>query len=261
VSPATGITDADGIASAQWTLANTAIWPPGTAVATVQAWATVAGTGDLPRFGVTVIPGPPVAIVKEWGDVQIVGAAAVFGFVPLVARATDQFGNPAPSAQFEWRVVAGPVVLDGAPMPQGWLGASFARVRGTGQSGTARVEVEIAGTPIVETYALQVVAGEGAVALFNPSYTTVAFLSHQNRSTPAVDTLPIGGTMVWKFQDDWDVVSGALQLVWTGAQGFPNCPVHGEPEVFCRVTFSTPGTYSYTLSGPPFATGTIVVMP
>jgi hypothetical protein len=259
VSPATGITDAEGIASAQWTLGNTASWPPGTAVAGGEAWATVAGTSDLPRFGVTVVPGPAASITKAWGDAQVVGAAAVFGFVPLVVKASDRFGNPAPSAQFEWRVVTGPVVFDAPPMPQGTLGESVATLRGTGQPGTAQVEVGLTGTAVVEVFSLEVVAGEWAVALYNPSYTTVGFRSHQNRSTPAVDTWPIGGTMVWKFQDGWDVVSGALQLVWTGAQGFPNCPVHGEPEVFCRVTFSAPGMYSYTLSGPPFATGAITV--
>jgi len=225
-----------------------------------HVWATVEGVAGVLDFEAMAVAGPPVSLEKLAGDGQRTGSAAVFGFEPLVARAVDRFGNLAPSGNFQWSVESGPVELAGSPflLPSGMDAVS---IRGTGQSGTARVVVTLDGRSLEASYALELAPAEWEVGLVNTSYTSVGFRSHQNLSLPAVDTLPLGGTMVWKFQDYWDVVSGEARIVPLGPPGFPDCSVSGPTAVFCRVTFSTPGTYRYALSGPPVVTGTIVVLP
>ena len=81
LSPSTSSTNADGVATAEWTL--------GTLVGTQTATATVTGLTPI-TFTATTIPGPPTQIILSRDTVHLLGVGDVFRFN---ARAADKFGN------------------------------------------------------------------------------------------------------------------------------------------------------------------------
>ena len=81
VSPSTSSTNADGVATADWTV--------GTLVGAETATATVTGLTPI-TFTAVTIPGPPTQIILSRDTVQLLGVGDVFRFS---ARAADRFGN------------------------------------------------------------------------------------------------------------------------------------------------------------------------
>jgi hypothetical protein len=81
LSPSTSSTNADGVATADWTL--------GTLVGTQTATATVTGLQPI-TFTAITIAGPPTQLIISRDTVQLLGVGDVFRFS---ARAADRFGN------------------------------------------------------------------------------------------------------------------------------------------------------------------------
>jgi hypothetical protein len=81
LSASTSSTNADGVATADWTL--------GTTVGTQTATATVTGLKPI-TFSAVTIPGPPTQIILSRDTVQLLAVGDAFRFS---ARAADRFGN------------------------------------------------------------------------------------------------------------------------------------------------------------------------
>ncbi|MGZ3499815.1 MAG: Ig-like domain-containing protein [Gemmatimonadaceae bacterium] len=81
LSPSTSSTNADGVATADWTV--------GTLVGTETATATVTGLQPI-TFTAITIAGPPTQLIISRDTVQLLGIGDVFRFS---ARAADRFGN------------------------------------------------------------------------------------------------------------------------------------------------------------------------
>ena len=81
LSPSTSSTNADGVATADWTV--------GTLVGTETATATVTGLQPI-TFTAITIAGPPTQLIISRDTVQLLGVGDVFRFS---ARAADRFGN------------------------------------------------------------------------------------------------------------------------------------------------------------------------
>ena len=84
------------------------------------------------------------------------------------------------------------------------------------------------------------------------------FASNHNRTiNPAVDTIPVGGTVTWTWVSGPAVPHSVLS---TGALTFPSSPVQGGVGLTYRVTFTQPGVYPYTcVRHPTVMRGRIVV--
>ncbi|HEU4566279.1 MAG TPA: Ig-like domain-containing protein [Gemmatimonadaceae bacterium] len=96
IAPASAVTDASGLASAQWTLDTIAGAQSGSASGTGLTAAT---------FGATATPGAPSRILKVSGDGQT-GRAFQPLAQPLVARVIDVYGNAVPGAPVQWSTCA-----------------------------------------------------------------------------------------------------------------------------------------------------------
>lgn len=93
VQPGQDRTDAQGRASATWTL--------GEASGQQQLQATVEGTSISTTFTAQVAAGQAEEMQKEDGDDQIAVKGEQFSS-PLVVRIVDQFGNPVPGIEVTW---------------------------------------------------------------------------------------------------------------------------------------------------------------
>ena len=80
--------------------------------------------------------------------------------------------------------------------------------------------------------------------------------SRENGSSPAVDTIPAGRTIVWTLEFDYDLhgVAPVGDPTFQGGGDFP----YANPSTI-SVTFSAPGTYHYADPYNPNATGVVVV--
>lgn len=249
VSPTISLTDATGTASATWTV--------GVRAGTGSAWGRVEGMGNTAQFVADVIPGPVVAIEKVSGDAQLASRVTSYGLADLVARPVDAYGNALTGPPLVWQVHSGPVEFQGPPATD-QLGRSIARIRGTGEVGIARIGVLVEGSSIQAEFHLEFHDGPWQVSIANRGYYAVELVSRQNNTRPAVDTLPVGATMVWVNQDYWDAISPHI-IESVGTPAFPTCPDLVEYDSACEFTFFTPGTYRYQIRGLHLPMGIVVV--
>jgi plastocyanin len=247
MSPPSGPTNADGVASASWTL--------GTVSGAQTATATVPGAAGSPvTFTATAAAGSAATLTKDpAGDNQTAEIGTQLA-LPVQTRVTDEHGNG----------VAGTVV--------GW-GATGATVSSSAvpsaTSGISAVTVIAGGTagPIIITATADGL--EGSPVTFNATAVTPApipttasvrvgnnfFQSNRNSTNnPAVDTVQTGGTVTWTW------VAGAVvhNVDSQGSPSFQDSPLQTGPSY--SFTFSTAGTYQYTCAAHPGQmTGRIVV--
>jgi len=248
LAPQSGVTDAEGIATATWTL--------DTVAGAQTATATVPGLRDTVTFAATALAsGPAVSIRKiiGSGNNQIVGAnAASFPF-PLRAVTVDRYGNRVPG-QVTWTIESGPVTFIEPPNgPTNADGFSTARLRPVGTEGGALVRASLAGGAAAVDFTLTVGPPQYVVLL-----RSSIFVSVQNGTrNPAVDTIPAGQTVVWKLDFDYE----QHRVVSVGTPSFPSpgdFPYALNPEV--SATFTVPGTYHYTdFYNSSDASGVVVV--
>jgi len=226
----------------------TAIWRMGSITGSVTAHATVERMqGEPLAFVATALPGPPASLEKVEGDHQVV-PANLPGFSPLRVVAFDRFGNDALWA-IVWSVESGPVTL----LPSaGGENDPVRRVVGTGIEGEAVVRATVLGTAFFVGFNLTASPPLVPLVVLDESYR---FVSAQNGSIPAADTVAVGTTVTWLLRfvgyDDYGVVSD-------GEPSFIGDYFPYEAPSTIAVTFTAPGTYRYTdLYGG--VTGTVVV--
>jgi hypothetical protein len=250
VSPAESVTDAEGIASSQWSLGERA--------GTHHAVSSIRGVDRSVYFPVEAIPGPAAALIKEAGDGALLSLARSATLVALEVLVTDQFENPAPLAEVSWSVLDGPVALAGPSQALG-DGRHVQHIQVTDDIGAARVQARITGSPIETSFHLLVEAGTIAVALSNlGTYLEVGFRSLQNGSVPAVDTIHPGATVEFRQQDYWDVLQDHT-IIPVGLPAIPPCLDLLDYDSTCRITLTIPGTYRYAVASRPTVQGTLVV--
>ncbi len=96
IQPAASTTDAEGRASAAWTL--------GTAVGQQIAQVRIDSSDVIADVTATALPGPPQKLDRV-GEAD--GAVAAGDTVTLRAHVQDAYGNSTPEAGVEWRIVEG----------------------------------------------------------------------------------------------------------------------------------------------------------
>lgn len=248
LSPASVATNADGVASTSWTL--------GTTAGAMTATATVTGaTGSPVTFNASAAAGPAAALENASGNGQT-GEINTALPQPLVAIATDEFGN----------AVAGVVVNWAA------TGATLsASTDETDASGVSDVTVTLGGTagPVTITAASDGLVGSPltftATAVEAAPIPTTASVTVRNNnffsvrnstSSPAVDTVAVGGTVTWTWAP---TATNAHNITSTGSPTFPGHEDAVQPATHSH-TFTSAGTYNYlcTIHGTVMS-GRIVV--
>ena len=248
IAPASTVTDAAGMATAVWTL--------GTTAGAQSAQATIAGGRGPPlRFDATAVPGSAVAIDKVSGDGQTVAANRPAFPNPMVVVVRDQYGNLVEGEAVAWTVESGPVSLLVADSATDTEGQSTARLAPRGAEGGAVVRAALSdGAP---SASFEVSIGPPTFVVLLQPGPDLAFVSQQNGTSPAVDTIRAGETMEWiqtPFDYDQHRVVSVGDPSFQDTQNFP----YGNPSIV-SVRFAQPGTYHYTDFYYPLATGIIVV--
>jgi plastocyanin len=251
ISPASSVTDAAGIATATLTLGHVA--------GTVHAWVNIPSAGDSAGFfSATALPGPAAKIEKAGGDGQTVAVNRA-AFSSLVASVTDQFGNAVEGETVTWTVESGPIAFITVGGATNALGLSSSTVRSGAVQGAAVVRAALTGPGGAVDFGLTV--GPAVDALVTLDAWAHGFVSEQNGSSPAVDTVAVGEPVKWEQVFDYDlhsIVSVGLPAFLGGDFPYYTDPGYTDPATI-SVTFDTPGTYHYADGYHPTFTGIVVV--
>ncbi len=227
LSAATSLTGADGVASIDWTLGNTA--------GAQTARAAVSGASGSPLgFTATATAGHAATLVELAGDNQSGILAAAFP-TPLTVQVSDRAGNAVSGVTVNWSVTSGPVNLTSATSQTNAQGVGSMTVSGTA-----------AGTGIVGASSSNVAGAASFTGLevFNATRRVTVgaatlFRSNRNNSSqPAVDTVQAGEGVLW-------VSAGGTHTVEsTGAPSFTSSGTLAASEPYL-VIFSNAGTFQY----------------
>jgi plastocyanin len=232
MTPASGTTDAGGIASSTWTL--------GTVPGTQTASATVSGASGSPvTFTAVAVSGLAATIEKAGGDGQA-GELNTPLAEPVQARVKDPFGN----------------AVDGAVVTWSAAGAAVsAPTVATDAAGVSQVIVTLGGVEGAITIVAAAEGLTGSPLTFNataviptPPPANIAitvgndfFRSDRNASiNPAVDTLAVGGTATWT----WAPAAIQHNVTSTGSPSFSSSTTKSAPASH-SFTFTAAGTYRY----------------
>ncbi len=247
MSPPSGSTNADGVASSTWSL--------GTVPGAQAASATVAGAAGSPvTFTATAAAGPAAALVKEpGGDGQTAEVGTQLA-LPVQARVTDEHGNGVAGTTVGWEASGGTVSSPAVPSVAS--GLSSVTVTAGGTAGPIIITATadgLIGSPL--TFNATAVAAAPIPVTASVAVGNIFFSSNRNGGVnPAVDTVQAGGRVTWT----WSATSIAHSVDSEGSPGFPDSPLQTGPSY--SFTFSTAGTYQYTCIAHPGAmTGRIVV--
>lgn len=244
VTPTASVSDGDGFAFAEWTL--------DTVAGSVGADATIVGAqpADI-HFTARALAGPAATIETYNGNGQTfpVNHPAL-----LVAVVKDHYGNAVGGQAVTWTIRSGPVAfltMGGATGPEGLSASSLAP---TGALGNAAVRVALPATGASADFTLSIEEATFDVVLHTTS-GPFSFISSQNGSNPAVDTIPVGRRMTWTLEFDYDRHDVASVGTPSFAGGeFP----YADPSTV-SVLFTAPGTYHYADRYNPGTTGIVVV--
>ncbi len=113
VAPTFAATDANGLASARWTV--------GTSTSVTHVVKASLSGGATVQFSASATAGPPVAIVVNAGDNQT-GAAGIAVATPPSVRVVDAFSNPVASVGVNFAVTGGGGTAVGAAATSGTTG-------------------------------------------------------------------------------------------------------------------------------------------
>ncbi|MDP2482637.1 MAG: hypothetical protein Q8W45_05110 [Candidatus Palauibacterales bacterium] len=241
IPPTSVATDGRGLATFSWTL--------GPVAGEVLGYATVARSEDPPiTFHANAEPGPATQLAIGGGDNQAVPAnQPQSGYLWVVS--TDQYGNPNTQGIVDWSVQSGPVNVFG----QGGM----ARAQPIGEIGTAVVRAVLRGTGAYVDFTVTIGPPIPLVILDVDDQYDRRFVSWANGSSPAVDTLPVGGTMTWLLSYDPlqdHAISSVGEPSFAGGHFGYGGDVHG-----VAATFTSPGVYLYEDPYSPGSSGTVVV--
>ncbi len=233
MTPPSGPTNADGVASSTWSL--------GTASGAQTGRAAVAGAVGSPvTFTATAAADAAASLAEAGGDGQT-GEINTQLALPLEAMVADQFGNGVAGVGVEWSAT-------GATVP--------APTAASNAAGISQTSVTLAGTAGPITIVAQSAGLQGSPLVFNataveptPIPTSISvsvrndnFLSGRNGTVnPAVDTVQVGGTVTWT----WAVgASNPHDVTSSGAPNFTSSTTTSAPASHA-FTFTATGTYIY----------------
>lgn len=220
-----GLTDASGIATADWTLGQTS--------GAVTATASLAGaTGTPQTFTATADPDVADELSIAGGDGQTGSLNSVLP--PITAKVADQFGNGVAGVDVDWVVATG-------------LGSVAPGTSTTNASGIASATVTLGGTAGDMTVTATAAVPNGSPQTFTetaaalPTAITIQVGSGGFNFSPQVGTVGVGGTVTWNWVGSGHTV--------TDDAAAPNFSDHDVVQntgfVFGPVTFNTAGTYTY----------------
>jgi plastocyanin len=248
LTPASGITGVDGIASSGWTL--------GTTSGAQTASATLTGaTGSPVTFTATAVADAATTVAKAGGDEQSgeIGSQLALALQALV---TDQHGNGVQGVAVNWEATGGTV--SSPSVPTSASGLSSVNVTAGGATGPIVITATapgLNGSPL--TFGATAVPVTPAPATADVTVGNNLFRSNRNSTTnPAVDTVAVDGTVTWTW------VSTALtthSVASEGSPGFTSSALLTGPGETYSFTFLASGTYQYTCAVHPQMTGRIVV--
>jgi adhesin/invasin len=229
-TPASGPTDADGLAATTWTLGpNQGIH---------HATATVNGsTSASVNFTATALHDAPAVIAKFQGDNQ---SATVNSVLQLVqAQVTDQFGNSVGGVAVDWSASGG--TLTSSTVATNPFGIASAQVTLGSVAGPITITAAVVGldgSPLTFNATAEPIPTEAEVRLGN-----IFFTSDRNSSTnPAVDTVAVGGTVTWT----WGITGFTEHSVRSvGTPSFTSSATKFGNGQSYSFTFTTAGSYSY----------------
>lgn len=232
LTPASVITGADGRASVNWML--------GTTSGAQTATASISGPSASAAFSATALAAAAAGLEDASGNGQT-GEINTALAQPVVAIATDEFGNAVAGVGVNWAAT-------GATLS--------ASTDVTDASGVSDVTVTLGGTagPITITAASEGLDGSPvtftatateAVPIPTTASVTVRnnnFFSVRNAtSSPAVDTVAVGGTVTWTWAE---TATNPHNVTSTGTPGFPGRETAVQPPPYSH-TFTSAGTYNY----------------
>ena len=253
-SPATSLTDADGLAATTWTL-GTAV---GANLDTVRA--SVSGVSAPAVFTASVVAAAPASLAAASGNAQT-GTAGQPLPQPLVVVARDRFGNPKDHVDVSWIVVSGGGTLSNLTGTTGADGQTRATWT-LGNAGTHAVEAAasgLAGSPVTFTATLNaagsqlgIVAGNNQTGAPGQLLAVPLVVSLKTQAGAAVVGIPVG----------WAVTAGGGTLsqttTSTDGQGRSSAtwtlgPAPGAQAVTVTVQGATgsPATFGATATTPP----------
>ena len=246
MNPASGSTNADGVASSTWSL--------GTAAGAQTARATVAGAVGSPvTFTATAAAGAAATLAKAGGDEQTAETGATLD-LPVQARVADEHGNGVGGTAVGWE--ASGATVSSATVPSDASGISAVTVTAGETAGpiliTATAE-NLGGSPL--TFNATAVTPAPIPASASITVGNNFFRSNRNDTVnPAVDTVQAGGTVTWT----WAPAAVVHNVDSEGSPSFPDSPLQTGPSY--SVTLTTAGVYMYTCAAHPGAmTGRLVV--
>jgi plastocyanin len=232
VNPSSGVTDASGNASTEWTL--------GTASGAQAATASLAGaTGSPVTFTATGVADAATAIAKAGGDGQT-GEISSQLALPVQAKVTDLHGNGVQGVAVAWSATGGTV--SSPSVPSDATGLSSINVTADGAAGPIVITAAadgLTGSPLsFNATAAAPVPPPASIAI---SVGNDFFRSNRNQTTgPAVDTLAVGGTATWT----WVGTAVSHNVTSNPPPSFTSSPTQAAGATH-SVTFPVAGTYRY----------------
>src|SRR3954452_6159370 len=247
LTPTSGPTDANGQASATWTL--------GTTSGSQTATASVSGANTPATFTATAEPDVAVALSAAGGDGQsgVINAALA---QQVQAKVADQFGNGVPGVNVAWAATGATTPAPSVPTDDAGISAVTVTMGGAEGPVTVTATADgLDGSPLTfnETATLAPAIPTTANVTVGPG---IVFTSNHNTThNPAVDTVAVGGKVTWT----WASGSIAHSVQSTGSPNFTSSATQSSGTY--QFTFNTAGTYSYTCSQHPgLMTGRVVVL-
>jgi plastocyanin len=235
VLPAIDTTDADGIASATWSLGTTS----GGRVVGVTS---VGVTGSPQVFQAVVLPGPAADLSEVSGAGQIQEAGLIFS-QPLIVRVRDAFNNSVPGVTVQWAVITGTGALQ-TPTSLTQSNGQAALTLGAGDSTGALVVRATVGAIPADTvaFAVQII----------PAARVISVAS--NVFIPQHVTIPSGGTVRW----NWASGTHNVALL-NGPESFPDSPLLMTPNSHGPFVLTEVGVYNYECAVHEGMVGSITV--
>lgn len=234
MTPTAGPTDANGVASSGWTL--------GGASGNQTAHAAVSGaTGSPVTFTATAAAGAAANLDKgvpsgdnQTGEINTALAA------PLQATVTDQFGNGVAGVGVNWSATG--ATVSAPTVPTDATGQSPVTVTLGNDVGSITIVAAsdgLTGSPLTfNATAVVTAAPPASIAI---TVGNDFFRSDRNNTTsPAVDTLAVGGTATWT----WAAAAAPHSVTSTGSPSFTSSITQDAPASHSFI-FLNAGTYRY----------------
>lgn len=229
LDPTSTPTDANGVASSDWTL--------GTVASGQTAQAALTGaTGSPVGFSAAAAPDVATRLSNAGGDGQT-GMINTKLAGLLQAKVSDQFGNGIAGVAVTWG--ASGATPSATTVPTNASGISPVQVTLGGAAGlvtiTATTDV-LAGTSLTFNATAEPVPTAAGVQVRN-----ILFSSNRNGTqNPAVDTIAVGGTVTWT----WTNTGGTSHSVQSqGPPSFTSSAIQSSGTH--TATFNAAGTYQY----------------